>query len=85
MEEKGETLIFNYISDNVTSVQFVDTFGGVNYKVSIYGCWIYDSNNKRALPLIKESQYNICYYSDGDDMYADFEMVYNAFRYVNPK
>ena len=53
MEEKGETLIFNYTSENVTSVQFVDTFGNVNYKVSISGCWIYDSNNKISLILMK--------------------------------
>ena len=27
----------------------------------------------------------ICYSYDGDEMYTEFEMLYNAFRYVNPK
>ena len=27
----------------------------------------------------------ICYYSDGDDVYAEFEMVYYAVGYVNTK
>ena len=31
----------------------MDTIGNVNHAVSITGCWIYDSNYKIDLPLIK--------------------------------
>ena len=34
---------------------------------------------------MKESLGFICYSSDVDDMYAEFEVVYYAVRYVKPK
>ena len=52
-EKTGEYYIFNYISDHVTLVQLVETSVNVNHAVSITGCWIYDSNYKISLPLIK--------------------------------
>ena len=45
--------ILNDISDHMTLVKLIDTAINVNHAVSIIGCWIYDSNHKRALPLIK--------------------------------
>ena len=43
----------NDISDHVILVQLVETSGNVNQAVGITVCWIYDSNYKISLPLIK--------------------------------
>ena len=51
--ETGKLYILNGIRDHLALVQLVDTAINVNHDVSIIGCWIYDSNHKRALPLIK--------------------------------
>ena len=48
-----------------------------------YGIFIYDSNHEKVLPLVKQSLHMICY-SDGDDIYDEFEMVYYAVMYTNP-
>ena len=53
MKKTGEYYIFNDISDHVTLVQLVETSVNVNHAVSITGCWIYGSNYKISLPLIK--------------------------------
>ena len=59
---------------------------GVNHGLSISGNFIYDSNYKRALPLIKEPLDVIFSpYKDYDDMYAYFGVVLYAVSYVNPK
>ena len=50
---RGTFDILNDISDHMTLVKLIDTAINVNHAVSIIGCWIYDSNHKRALPLIK--------------------------------
>ena len=52
-QKTGEFDILYDIRDHVTLVQLVYTSGNVNHAVSIIGCWIYDSNYKIELPLIK--------------------------------
>ena len=76
----------NDIGEHVTLVQLIYIAGNVNHVVSIIRCWIYDSNYKRALPLIKEPL-DIIFspYKDYDDMYAYFGVVLYAVSYVNPK
>ena len=84
--KKLKSEVLNYISDHVTLVQFIDTVGNVNLAVPIDACWIFDYNYQMALTLIQLMLDMICFHSkDYDDMYAEFEMVYCAFRYVNPK
>ena len=64
----------------------MDTVGNVNHEVNIDGSWVYNSNYKRALNLMIESLYFICYTSKYDNgMHSEFEMVYYTVRYVNPK
>ena len=66
-----DLVFFNDISDHVTLVQLIDTSGNFNHAVIIIGCWIYDSNYKRALPSIKEYLDIICSpYKDEKGMYA---------------
>ena len=43
--------ILNYISENVTLVQLIDSLGNVNNAISIVGHSIFDSNYKKALCL----------------------------------
>ena len=52
-KKTGEFDVLNDISDHVTLVQLIKTAGNVKNSVIIIRCWIYDTNNKRALPLIK--------------------------------
>ena len=76
----------NDISDYVSLVQPVDTAGNVNHAVIIIGYWMYDSNYKTALPLIKESMDTIIYlYKNEKGAYAEFKEVYYDVRYVNSK
>ena len=39
------------ISENVTLVQLMDSFGNVNHVISLVGNWIFDSNYQKALVL----------------------------------
>ena len=52
-KNNGSFDIFNDISDRATLVQLEDSTGDINHAVSITGYWIYDSNPKSALPLIR--------------------------------
>ena len=45
--------IINYISEYVTLVQFVETVGNVSCDVIIAWVWIFDSNYKKSLSLLK--------------------------------
>ena len=70
----------------MTLVQLIEISGNVNHAVSITECWIYDSNYKRALTLIKEHLDIICFPSkDYKIIYAKFKDVYFTIRYMNPK
>ena len=46
--------IFNDVSDHVALIQLEYSAGNTNHVVSITGYWIYYSNYKRALPLMRE-------------------------------
>ena len=49
----GKFDFLNDISDYVKLIQMIETSDDVNHDASIIRCWIYDYNDKRALPLIK--------------------------------
>ena len=53
LNKKQVNFYFNDISEHVALVQVIDTSVNVNHAVSITGFWIYDSNYKRGLNLIK--------------------------------
>ena len=85
-KEKVESDIYNEITDHVMLVQLIDTDGNINHDSSIIRCWIYYSNDKIKLPLIKEYLDIICSpYKYEKGMYSEFKDVYYYFRYVNPK
>ena len=46
--------ILNYIVENVTLVQLMDSLGNMNHAIIIVGHWIFDSNYKKALFLTQE-------------------------------
>ena len=62
--------ILNYISENVTLVQLMDTLANVNCAISIVGYWIFDSNYEKALCLEKESLGLVCSPSVGEEPVA---------------
>ena len=41
--------ILKDISDHVTLVQLLDSLGYVNHTISVVGCWIFDSNDEKAI------------------------------------
>ena len=45
--------ILNFISENITLVQLMDSIGNVNHDIIIVGHWILDSKYKIALCLIQ--------------------------------
>ena len=63
----------------------MDLLGNVNNAVSAFGKWFFDSNYKKALPLILESLNIICSYSEKDKIVTLFETVFYAVMYVDPK
>ena len=56
----GSYDILKDISENVNLLQLMDSFGNSNHSISVVGYWIFDSNNKRALALNRESLDVIC-------------------------
>ena len=61
----------------------MDTYDNVNHALSIFGYCIFDSNYKKALPLTLDS-FNLIYSpSVGDVLFAMFETVVCAVRYIN--
>ena len=50
---RGEFDIYNNISDHAMLIKLIDTSSSFNHSVSITRFWIYDSNYKRELPLMK--------------------------------
>ena len=53
--KKGTFDILNEISENVILVQLMDYLGNVNHAIIIVGYWIFNSNYKKELHLIRES------------------------------
>ena len=47
-KKKGLYKILEYISDNVTLVQLMDSLGNVNHAISVVGNWIFDSNYEKS-------------------------------------
>ena len=85
----GKILEFDNLNDireHITLVKLMYTAGNVNNFVSIYGHWIYDSNYKRVIHLIEYLLGFICSQSKHDKgLYANYEKLFYAARYVNPK
>ena len=73
--------ILNYISEDVTLVQLIDSLGNVNHAISIVGDWISDSNYKKALCLTQEWLDIICYPFIVEEIIATFQSVFYAVRY----
>ena len=61
----------------------MDTVDDVNNAVIIVGHPIFDSNNKKLLPLTTESLNIILSLSEGEVIFAIFETVVYAVRYIN--
>ena len=59
----------------------MDSPGNVNHAISIGGCWIFDSNYKKAPFFTQESLDIICSPSIGKELVATFQSVFYAFRY----
>ena len=57
---KSRLDILNNISENSTIVQLVNTDGNINNTVIIVGYYIFDSNDKKALPS-KTDSFNIIF------------------------
>ena len=81
MEENDAFGILNYIGEDVTLVQLVDSRGNVNHDISIVGHLIFDYKYKKALCLTQESLDIICYPSIGEELIATFQSVFYAIRY----
>ena len=81
-KNKGSYDIMTGISEDITLVQLVYSLGNVNYDISVFGYWIFDSNYKRALVLNRESLDMICAPSVGEEQVAVFEAVFTAMRYI---
>ena len=62
-----------------------DSDGNVNHSVSITWCWIYDSNYKTALPLMRQSLDIMCSPSRYEKcMHAEFKSIFDAVRHEKP-
>ena len=70
------------VTANVTLVQLMDSILNVNHDISVVANWIFDSNYKRALVLIKASLDIFCAPFVGEEKNAIFEKVYYAVRYI---
>ena len=81
--KKGQIYILHDLSENFTLVQLMGIVGNVNHSVSIVGYWIFESNYKKALPLIIDKLNRICSPSVGEGMFAVLESVFHAVRYIN--
>ena len=81
MKKIGKFDILNNIRDHVTLVQLIDTAGNINHDIIIIGCWMYDSNYKRALYMIEGYLDIIIFPSKYEKgMYAEFKDVYYTIR-----
>ena len=78
--KKGYYDILTDISEHVTLVQLMDYLGNINHAISVVGCWIFDSNCKKALVLNRESLDIICAPSIGEEQVAKFETVFTVAR-----
>ena len=61
----------------------MDSIGNANNAVSVVGKWIFDSNDKKMLPLTIESLNLVCACSDEDQYFDISQQVFYAMRYGN--
>ena len=59
--------ILEDISEKVTLVQLMDSWGNMNRAISVVGKWIFDSNYEKLLVLNRESLDMICALSVGEE------------------
>ena len=59
----------------------MDSLGNVNHDISIVGCWIFDSDYKKALFFTQELLGIIFSPSIGEEQAATFQSVFYAVRY----
>ena len=59
--------------------------GKISNAVTIYGVYIFDANNKRALRLTGEYLGLICAAPENNAIPTEFEQVYQSVRYINTK
>ena len=81
-KKKGEYKSLEDISANVTLVQLMDSLGNVNHAISVVGNWIFDSNYEKEIVFNRGLLDIICAPSVGEEQYAIFETVFNAFRCI---
>ena len=80
--KKGKYKILKDISENVTLLQLMASFGNMNNAISVVGYWIFDSNYEKALVLNRASLDMICAPSIGEEQDAIFESVFTSVRYI---
>ena len=54
----------------------------MNRDISVVGCWLFESNYKKALVLNSSPLDMICAQSMGEEQAAKFEFVFTAVRYI---
>ena len=73
--------ILNYIIEDVTLVQLMDSLGNVNRSISVVGYWISDSNYEKDLFFSQELLDIICSTSIEEELVATFRSAFYAVRY----
>ena len=80
-KKNDDFYILNYISEDITLVQLMDSLLNVNRAISIVGHWLFYSNFEKSLCLTQESVDVIRYPSIGKEQVATFQSVFYAVRY----
>ena len=80
-KKNDDFYILNYISEDVTLVQLIDSLGNVKSDNIIVVYWVFDYNYEKALFLTQELLDIICSPSIGEELVATFQSVFYAVRY----
>ena len=80
-KKKGSYDILTDISEHVTLIKLMDSWGNVNHAISVVGYWIFDSNYEKSLVLNREYLDMICALSVCEEQVDAFETVFTAARY----
>ena len=75
--------IFHEISENIFFLQLMSSIGNFNHAVSIGVYWVFESNYKKAILLTLNLLNLVCYPLVGVEMFAMFEKLFYAVRYIN--
>ena len=73
--------ILNYIIEDVTLVQLMDSLVNTNQAIGVVGYWISDSNDKKLLCLTQELLDIICSTSSVKEVVTTFQSVFYAVRH----